>query len=353
MISSSSGSWPRALHPVLQSSDVTVVIRTPDVDQQVVAAGELVAVIGDVGQQVRGLAVGLDEHAVLVVAEVGGAQPDRTVGVVHLAAGAQVVERRLDGVAVDQRLLAEPDVELDAHAGQRGREVAPHPLVAPFRRVGAVGHLRRPFLDVVPLVSVRGNGLTGFGGGERLGEQAHLRATVVQVVLAGHRVAAPLEDVAERIAVRRPAATAGVQRARRVGGDELDVDPRAAPDVVAGVAVLAVGDDVRQHGGEPRGPQVEVHEAGAGELDPLDVRRRVGGQLRGEGRGELPRRATGLLGRGQGHVRRPIAVLAPRRPLELHGRGRVDADGHEGVAHGPFETFTDHGWTPAGSAGSL
>ena len=71
----------------LQRGDVAVVVGAPDVDEQVEAAGELVAVVGDVGQQVGGLAVGLDEHAVLVVAEVGAAQPDGAVGVVDHARG--------------------------------------------------------------------------------------------------------------------------------------------------------------------------------------------------------------------------------------------------------------------------
>ena len=67
------------LHGGLHPRHVAVVVGAPDVDEQVEAAGELVAVVGDVGQQVGVLAVALDQHPVLVVAEVGGAQPDRAV----------------------------------------------------------------------------------------------------------------------------------------------------------------------------------------------------------------------------------------------------------------------------------
>ena len=67
------------LHAGLQARDVAVVVGAPDVDEQLEAAGELVAVVGDVGEQVGGLAVGLHEDPVLVVAEVGGAQPDGAV----------------------------------------------------------------------------------------------------------------------------------------------------------------------------------------------------------------------------------------------------------------------------------
>src|SRR3546814_5139683 len=65
----------RCRHVGLQAGDGAGVIGAPDVDELLVAAGELVAVVRDVGQQVGGLAVALHEDAVLVVTEVGGAQP--------------------------------------------------------------------------------------------------------------------------------------------------------------------------------------------------------------------------------------------------------------------------------------
>ena len=54
--------------------DVAVVVGTPDVDD-VVNALEFIPVIGDVGGEVGVLAVGLDQDAVLVVAQIGGAEP--------------------------------------------------------------------------------------------------------------------------------------------------------------------------------------------------------------------------------------------------------------------------------------
>src|SRR3546814_11590514 len=62
-------------------------------------------------------------------------------------------------------------------------------------------------------------------------EEAHLHAAVVEVVLAVHDVAGPLQDAAQRVAVGGPAPTAGVQRPRWVGRHELDVDLAPAPDV--------------------------------------------------------------------------------------------------------------------------
>ena len=54
-------------------------------------------------------------------------------------------------------------------------------------------------------------------------EDVHLAAMVVDVVLALHIVASVLEDVAERVAERRPAAMADVEGADGVRGDELDL----------------------------------------------------------------------------------------------------------------------------------
>ena len=99
------------LHPDLQPGDVAVVVGAPDVDEQLVAAGELVPVVGDVREQVGGLAVGLHDDAVLVVAEVGGAQPHGAVLLEDDAVLAQVGQRGVDRAGVVEALLAEPRVE--------------------------------------------------------------------------------------------------------------------------------------------------------------------------------------------------------------------------------------------------
>ena len=68
-----------------QARDVAVVVGAEHVDQQVVAAPGLVEVVGDVGGEVGGVAVAADQHAVLVVAVGGGAEPDRALGLVGVA----------------------------------------------------------------------------------------------------------------------------------------------------------------------------------------------------------------------------------------------------------------------------
>ena len=72
---------------------VAVVVRAPDVDQQLVAALALVEVIGDVGGEIGLLAIGAHHHPILVIAELGGLEPLGTVLGVHPPAGAQHGER--------------------------------------------------------------------------------------------------------------------------------------------------------------------------------------------------------------------------------------------------------------------
>ncbi len=77
------------------AADVAVVVGAQQVDGAVGAALALVQVVGDVAREVRGLAVRLDEDAVLVVAVGGRAQPHRAVALVDdLAALTQAVDRR-------------------------------------------------------------------------------------------------------------------------------------------------------------------------------------------------------------------------------------------------------------------
>ena len=62
--------------------------------------------------------------------------------------------------------------------------------------------------------------------------------------------------------------------------------------------------------------------------------------------GELARVAPGGLGRGHGHVRRPVAVLAPGRPLEADLGRRLDADGDERRPQRVGQVVAEHaaGW---------
>ena len=67
------------LHARLQRLHLAVVVGAPDVDEVREAAAELVAVVREVVAEIGRAAVAAHEHAVALVAEIGGAQPARAV----------------------------------------------------------------------------------------------------------------------------------------------------------------------------------------------------------------------------------------------------------------------------------
>ena len=101
------------------AADVPVVVGAEHDDDAVEAALALVEVVRDVAGDVRGLAVGPDDHAVAVVAERRRAQPDRAVGLEDVAELAQPRDRVVDGAGLVQRVLVEVDVEVDAEVVER------------------------------------------------------------------------------------------------------------------------------------------------------------------------------------------------------------------------------------------
>ena len=98
----------------LVPADVAGVVGAEHDHDLVEAALALVEVVGAVGGEVGRLAVALDQHAVLVVAEVRRPQPDRAVGLVDVPLLAQPGDRLLQGAGLVQRPLGEVDVEDDA-----------------------------------------------------------------------------------------------------------------------------------------------------------------------------------------------------------------------------------------------
>ena len=98
-----------------------------------------------------------------------------------------------------------------------------------------------------------------------------------------------------------------------------------------------------QHIVQPGVGEAEVEEARPRDLDRDHMRGRRGGELVGELLGELAGVASGSLGGGERDVRRPVAVLASRRPLEVDRVGqRVDRQRDERVTHGCSELIANH-----------
>src|SRR5690606_27169154 len=263
----------------LQAGHLALVVGAPDVDDPVEAPDqELVAVVGDVAGQVGVVAAllgRLAQHPLAPGVAVGaGVEPDGAVLLPHEAALAQLLDGLLDGLALLDRRLAEPLVEVDVDGLEldldEPQDVLGGPAPGLLDVLGAVVGAGQA-LDEAARVAALGQRPARPAGQDGLAEAADLPAGVVHVVLAGDLVAAALAQPAERVAVGGAPAVAGVDRPGRVGRDELDLDSLAVAEVVAGVALLALGDDLGQHLVEPGGRQVEVDEPGARDLDPLDV----------------------------------------------------------------------------------
>ena len=294
----------------------------------------LVQVVRQVAGEVRGLAVAADHHPVAVVAELGRAQPLRAVLLEHPALLAQPLDRALDRARGVHVVLVEVHVEVDAEVVQLALDLAEHQVdaLAPedllrvvlLQRVRHPGeHLGGDLVDVRAAVAVLRHRLALRAGEQRAREPVDLRAVVVEVVLPRHLGAGGLQHPRERVADRRPAHPADVDRAGRVGGDELEVDLLAH---LAGAG--AVGGARLDHGARElaRGRRVDgdVEEAGAGDVDARDAR--GGGQPGGEHLGQRPRGHPGALRQLQRDVRGPVAVVAVAGALHRDGLGHVQGD---------------------------
>ncbi len=197
------------------------------------------------------------------------------------------------------------------------------------RRVRAEARLLGDRDQVLALIALLVRLLAPRPGQQRPAEVLHLRARVVEVVLAHDVVPGEREQPGEAVAVRRVAAGRDRQRARGVGGHELDVDleplrSRAAaePGLERRLDRLRV----------PRRRRAQVEEARAGDLGAGHPRARRGRLA--QGLRDLARRAAQRLGEPQrerarvvaaglvgGALERDVGIVSPE-PQCLLGEGR-------------------------------
>ncbi len=237
----------------------------------------------------------------------------------------------LDGAGLVQRVLVEVDVEIHPEVVQALPDLAEHELhpVRPealrLRRtiersevdVAGGDDARRDVVDVLTAVAVLRGWLAEVGRDERASEAVDLRPVIVEVVLARDEAALGLEDASERVADRRPARAADVNRSGRVGRDELEVDRDARIQVAIAVGLPRV-DDARGNDARRGGIERDVDEAGPrhrGLGDAVDLRE--GGDELGRELAGNPVEALAELHRDIGG---PVAVLAVARALERHIR---------------------------------
>ena len=346
--------------------DVAVMVGAEQDESPVEAALALVQVVGEVTGDVCRFAVGLDDHAILVVPVVGGPQPFGATLLIHRAQLGQPGDGTVDGAGLVQVVLVEVDVERDAKVMQRRLYLGEHQVDAqraePFQslRVGQVENARvsrhhgsSDVVDVGAGIAILGGRITFGSSQQRRRETIDLGSMVVEVVLAGHLGARELEDARQCITDGCPSGAPEVDRAGRVGRDELHVDPVASLRVAATIGRPCLDNRPRELPGR-RGVQRDVEESRPCDVNRLDADHRT--QACGEGRGNLAGRHTGTLGNLQGEVRRPVAVIAIPGPLDAHLVGHVHgkltgSDGvDEGGADREDEQFRGH---PHDSRGAL
>jgi hypothetical protein len=234
-------------------------------------------------------------------------------------------------------------VEHDAEQRERLALILQRLRVPVLDRVGVEREVGRPFGDVGTVVAVLQGRLAPRPSGDRMTHLGHLGATVVDIELAGDDVADALEEPGQRVAEDGAARVTGVQRPRRIRGDELHHRPPATADLEPGEALLAVVDHPTGDLVQPRGRKMKVHETRAGDLDTFDVRDRRGVEPLGQLRRELPWRPRRRLCARKRNVGRPVAVLTPGGLLQVHLGRRVDAERRQFIAQCRSELLTDHG----------
>ena len=105
---------------------IAMVIRAEHINQACEAAFALAQVIGEIRCEIRTLAIGADQHTVLVIAVAAGAEPHGPVLAIELAPCLELIERVLDRAAAHQLTLGIPTVELDAEGRQILADVGQH-----------------------------------------------------------------------------------------------------------------------------------------------------------------------------------------------------------------------------------
>jgi hypothetical protein len=109
---------PIGLHHRLHARNVAMVIRAPDVDEEIISAPQLILVVGDIGSQIGVLAVLFPHDTILLVTECRGSEPPGTFLLKQEMLRFQFIQNPLDGPRVHERGLAEPRLELDAEGFQ-------------------------------------------------------------------------------------------------------------------------------------------------------------------------------------------------------------------------------------------
>ncbi len=79
----------QGLNRRLRPGDITVMVRSPDINNLVEAADELIVVIGRVGSEIGGNTGGPHQHTILLITVISGAQPQCSLRLIGMSAFSQ------------------------------------------------------------------------------------------------------------------------------------------------------------------------------------------------------------------------------------------------------------------------
>ena len=204
----------------------------------IVVTMTLVAIVSNISCEIRVVAVGLDNHTILVVTMLGGFEPGCAILFVNVAAFTQIGDRLVDFTIGIQAVLMEPHVEIHTeilHGFADFVEHHRHCTLAEFLTLFGIALTQRiaivvnatvdarqvenrntvgfcliddatcDLIDISALVTVDRGFLTVGCRDQRLGETVDLLAVIVEIVFAHHLGAVGLEhagaavdDVVER-----------------------------------------------------------------------------------------------------------------------------------------------------------
>ena len=364
------------LQPGAHAGHGAVVVRALHVDDLRVAALELGHVVGHIGHEVGERAVLLAHDAVLVVAVLGGAQPQRAAFFKRLAGGHQALDGIFHAAAAVQ--AAFQVVVVEAHAKGLQVQVLFVPQVGHGELADAVDVVRVAAGGEGAVVGVHGL-LGGEVGGDvgdvlavvgrfrparvarlqalqaalrRRGQGADLHTGVVVIELAVHRPALRGKQVADGIAQGSLTAMTHMQRPCRVGRHKLHHHALAIGRLPA--KGLACMEHLADHLLPGRRQQADVQEARASNFDGLHpaCECRRGQQSVAQGLRQLSRVLLERLGQLHGSSAGQVAVgrhlgrfktgLAPasgRQPVQLGRERRIDraAEAQRDLAQSNFE----------------
>src|SRR5665811_311360 len=206
----------RGLHP----GDVAVMIRSPDIDEMIIASRKLVLMVGNVRREISWSLVAANQNPVLIIAVGYGLQPDGILTSVGFPRILQLLNGLTDGTSLMEGSLTEPGAKGDT----KHLQLLPHLLKNSLSDLpdilSLVALIRNIYLQPEQL---------RVPGGDRPGKHLHLTTIVIHVEFGRHIVPTEPKDSIQGVAVGGVSRVAHVER---TGGVHADVFQQDAPQIL-------------------------------------------------------------------------------------------------------------------------